>query len=279
MTDVAVIERELDANPLGDALLAMDVPAPGRLRPAILAGTHRRIAGNRHRRVATAAAAGTAAACIVAVTPAGHAIAHSVLPEGLQQRLGLVEGAPRTLTPPGGANRGATASHPAVSPIPCSAVPTPGPGLSGGGFECYPDLSIAAAQAKVAFPIATPSVLPAGVRYRGASTTGPHDVILQWLRSDGRPGALGLEIRDAGALAGGSAVPSGTVQRVSVGGASGYVVRGDYEDNGPGTAAHWNPNADDYELTWTRNGLTFNLTAGGLQLSVSDLVHIAESVG
>ena len=278
MTDVALIERVLDAHPLGDALFAMDVPAPDHLRPAIFAGTHRRVAGSRRRRVTRTTAAGTAAICIVSLTPAGHAIARSVLPEGMQQRLGLVEGAPRTLTP-GGANPGATSSRPAVSPIPCSAVPTPGPGLSGGGFECYPDLSIAAAQAKVAFHIVTPSALPAGVRYRGASTTGPHDVILQWLRSDGRPGGLGLEIRDAGALAGGSAVPSGTLQRVSVGGTTGYLVHGDYEDKGPGTAAHWNPNADDYELTWTRGGLTFDLTAGDLQLSVLDLVRIAESVG
>lgn len=144
---------------------------------------------------------------------------------------------------------------------------------------CYPDLSIAAAQAKVAFHIATPAVLPAGLQYRGALTTDPHDAYLSWVRSDGRPGALGLEIKDGAALPGGSAVPSGTVQPVTVGGSPGYVVRGDYEGNGPGTAAHWNPNADDYELTWARGGLTFDLTAGDLHLSVSDLLRIAESVG
>ena len=279
MTTVAELERTIEADPLAEALLAVAVPVPSELRAAVLSRSHTRLAHRRRRRILTRTATGAAVACFVAFTPPGHAVARLVLPDGLQQRFGLVEGAPRTLTPPGGTHAGAVPSHSPLSLMPCSAVPTPGPGYSGGGVACYPDLSIASVQATVDFHIATPAFLPSELRYRGALTTGPHDVYLSWARGDGQPGGLGLEIKDGAALPGGSAVPSGTVRPVTVNGSRGYVVRGDYEDNGPGTAAHWNPNADDYELTWVHGGLTYDLTAGDLHLSVSDLVRIAESVG
>ena len=274
MTTVAEVERSIEADSLDEALFAVSAPMSSGMRAAVSSRSHTRLAFRRRRRILTRTTAGTVAVCLVAFTPPGHAVVRLVLPEGLQQRLGLVEGAPRTLTSPNGTHVGVA---PQLSPIPCSAVPTPGPGRSG-GIACYPDLSIAAAQVKVDFHIATPAFLPDGLQYRGAVTTARHDVYLSWVRSDGRPGALGLEIKDGAALSGGSAVPLGTLQRVTVSGSAGYVVRGDYEDNGAGTAAHWNPNADDYELTWTRGRLTYDLTAGDLQLSVSDLVRIAESI-
>lgn len=278
MTTVAELERSIEADPLDEALFAVAMPASLELRAAVLSRTHTRLAHRRRRRILNRTTAAIAAVCVVAFTPPGHAVARLVLPEGLQQRFGLMEGAPRTLTPPSGTHGGVVPTHPSLSPMPCSAVPTPGTS-TGRGIECYPDLSIAAVQAKVDFQIATPALLPSGLQYRGALTTGPHDAYLLWKRSDGHPGALSLGIKDGVALPGGSAVPSGTLKPVTVGDSPGYVVRGDYEDNGPGTAAHWNPNADDYELTWARGGLTYDLTASGLQLSVSDLVRIGDSVG
>ena len=274
MTTVAELERSIEADPLDDALFAIALPMSSGLRAAVLSRSHTRLAHRRRRRILTRTAAGTAAICLVAFTPPGHAVARLVLPEGLQQHLGLMEGAPRTLTPPSGTHVGVA---PSLSPIPCSEVPTPGPS-NGRGVGCYPDLSIAAVQAKVDFHIATPALLPSGLQYRGALTTGPHDAYLSWKRSDGHPGALSLGIKDGVALRGGSAVPSGTLQPVTVGASPGYLVRGDYEDNGPGTTAHWNPNADDYELTWARGGLTYDLTTSGLHLSVSELLRIGDSV-
>ena len=276
MTFVARLERTIDADPLGEALDAVAVPVSSALRAAVRSRAHTRLAHRRRRRILIRTAAGAAVLSFLGFTPPGHGVARLVLPAGLQQRFGLVEGAPRTLTPPGGARARAVPSH-LLSPIPCSAVPTPGPGR-GGGVACYPDLSIAEAQATVDFHIEIPAVLPSGLHYRGALTTGRHDAYLSWVRNDGHPGALSLGIKDGAALPGGSAVPSGTLQPVTVNGSPGYVVRGDYEDNGPGTAAHWNPHADDYELTWAHDRLTYDLTAGDLHLSVADLVRIAESV-
>ena len=275
MTTVAEVERSIEADQLDEALFAVAMPVPLGLRTAVRSRSHTRLAHRRRRRILRRSAAAVAAVCLVAFTPPGHAVARLVLPEGLQQRLGLVEGAPRTLTPPNGTHLGLL---PSVSPIPCSAVPTPGPS-NGRGVACYPDLSISAVQAKVDFHVATPASLPSGLQYRGALTTEPHDAYLLWKRSDGQTGALSLQIKDGSALPGGSAVPSGTLQPVSVNGAPGYVVHGDYEDNGPGTAAHWNPNADDYELTWAHGGLTYDLTASDLHLSASELVRIGDSVG
>jgi hypothetical protein len=274
MTTVAELERSIDADPLDDALASVVVFVPTGLPAAVRSRSHTRLAHRRRHRLLTRTVAGVAVLCLVAFTPPGHALARLVLPEGLQQRLGLVEGSPRTLTPPAGAVRPAN-----TTPIPCSTLPTPAPGHPARAYACYPDLSIAAAQAKVDFGIATPAAIPPGLQYRGAVTSGNQEVQLFWGRANKQPGTIGLEIRGGVAQSGGSAVPSGTVQRVSVGGSPGYVVRGDYESTAPGDAAHWNPNADDYELTWVHDGLTYDLTAGNLHFTVADVVRLAESVG
>jgi hypothetical protein len=162
-----------------------------------------------------------------------------------------------------------------MTPMPCSQVPLhPTPGAGGGGYQCYPDLSLADVQRRAGFAVPTPSSLPAGVAYRGGTAATPHSVYLSY---GGGSGGLGLEVRDDAPI-GGSAVPSGSAQRATVAGGTGWFVRGSYGDNGPGTTAHWNPDADDLELTWQRNGLTFDLTAGGLHLSRDQLIAIAESV-
>jgi hypothetical protein len=77
---------------------------------------------------------------------------------------------------------------------------------------------------------------------------------------------------------GGSAVPSGTAQAVSVDGGRAWYVHGGYDDDGHGGAPRWNPAADDEELTWQRDGLTFDLTAAGLGYGAADMVRLAESV-
>lgn len=195
---------------------------------------------------------GLALALIVTLTtPAGTAaaaaIVRSVLPPGLQQRLGLVVGAPPVVTRP-----------PNAQP----------------GIRVTPNLSLADAQAKVSFTIHTPRWLPDGVSFQGALVES-HDsgVYLAYRRAGG--GGLGLAIHQ-GTGVGGPAVPS--AERVQVGGSPAYYVHGSYESSGPGTAATWNPAADDGELTWQRNGITYDLTAGGLHLSRTDLVRIAESI-
>jgi hypothetical protein len=276
------IEQRLDADPLAVRLTKLAGPPVTHSSRAVIGdlGTPRTVVGQRagHRRLVALVAAVSGIALLITVTPAGASIARAVLPEGLQQRLGLVEGAPAVISPPGqGGHVGA--GHPAasLSPVPCPALPQRFPTVSS-PVECSPSLSLADAQRQVEFHIPLPLALPAGLAYRGALVDSPHSVLVSYRRGDGGIGGMGLAVRDDGAI-GGSAVPSGSIQTVTVNGGVAYFVRGAYENAGPGTAAHWNPNADDAELTWQAAGLTFDLTAGSLHLSAADLIRIAESVG
>jgi hypothetical protein len=128
MTAVVDIECTLDADPLGTALSDLRVALPRDLRGRVLSRADAvvtRPRGGRRSRVVAVGAVAVAGVGVVALSPAGPAIARSLLPDGMQQRLGLVEGAPRNLTPPGGAKPVPRQPHAPISPMPCSAVPTP----------------------------------------------------------------------------------------------------------------------------------------------------------
>lgn len=282
MTRLAEVEELLDTDPLAVRLTHVGLPPLSARHRSVLAGSAtvaRSSARRPRRRYAVAVAVVAAISVVLTITPVGAAIGRAVLPAGLQQRLGLVEGAPSVLTPPsrvaGAAGRRATAT---TGPCSFSSTSKRFPTVTG-PVECTPSLSLADAQRQVAFRIPVPSVLPQGVTYRGALVLAPHTVYLSYGRPGDQPGAVGLSVRDD-APVGGPAVPAGAAQAVAFGdGTVGYFVRGAYDDNGPGTPAHWDPSADDVELTWQRGTITFDLTAGALHLGEADLLKIAQSVG
>lgn len=273
--NVTELEAMLDRDPLGLWLARIDVPPMSSGLPA------RVLAERRARRLwrpvlmrgLIVISAVVLAVAMLAATPAGATVGRAILPRGMQQRFGLVEGAPERLTPPPGAKAG---TGPPMSPVPCSQIARYRPAGPNQGVPCYPDLSVAEAQRRAAFTIPTPRRLPQGLNYRGALVESPTTVYLSYQTSAAH-GGLGLRIHK-GTQTGGSAVPRAGVQTAAVDGSPAVYVHGSYEDSGPGTAATWNPNADADELTWEHGGLTFDLTAGSLHLSKQDMIAIAESV-
>jgi hypothetical protein len=269
------IERALEDDPLAMRLLRIVVaPMSSDVRVALSAGASPRPVVRRRRWGAAIAVATVVVLAALFVTPAGAALARAVLPSGLQQFFGIASGAPTQLIPPGGASvphGQARQTGSSAASMPCSqAVP-----LS--QVVCLPDLSLADTQRGVDFTIPTPTMLPAGVSFRGGLVDSPRSAYISYRLNNGAPGGLALWIKEGTPL-GGSAVPTGSIQAAQVNGSPAYYVHGDYEDNGPGTVARWNPNADADELTWQRNGMTFDLTAGSLHLSKAEIIQIAESV-
>ena len=260
----------LDRDPLGARLAAADVGHPSaRLRATVSEMRLRPDRPVHHHRLVRAVAGLLAAVAVVAVTPAGAAIGRAILPDGLQQRLGLVVGAPNHLQPSGG-------GAPTASGVTTGQVPRGTTLIGGGGDVATPSLSFAEAERLVGFPIPQPRDLRSGIVFRGALVDSTRSVFLHYADSANRR-AVGLEVRQ-GTAVGGSAVPAGSVQQVSVDGGTAYFVHGSYEDAGPGTVASWNSAADDVELTWQRGGFTYDLTAARLHLTSSDALQIAESV-
>lgn len=269
----AVIDNDelLDRDPLAARLAAVDVGRPSprlrssidEMRPRVGRATHR-------RRLMRGVAALVGAVAVLAVTPAGSALGRAILPDGLQQRLGLVVGAPTHLQPGGGG--ASTPGGATGSPLPPGTTLIAG----GGGMVLAPSLTLAEAQRLVDFPLPQPRDLPDGVVFRGAAVDSTQSALLHYADSTNLR-HVGLQVR-RGTAVGGSAVPAGSVQQVAVDGVLAYYVHGSYEDAGPGTVASWNAAADDVELTWQRGGFTYNLTAAGLHLSSSAAVQIAQSV-
>lgn len=264
----------LDRDPLAIRLASADVGHPSQrlrasvdqMRPLAERPVHRR---RLSRRLSRGMAALAAALALLVVTPAGAALGRAILPDGLQQLLGLVVGAPTHLPPGGG--------QPATPSGSTSGQLPPGTSLIGGGGAIVrPSLSLAEAQRLVAFPIPQPRDLPSGLVFYGAWVDSTHSVFLHYADST-HQGGVGLEVRQGTAI-GGSAVPAGSVREVAVGGSPAYFVHGSYADAGPGTVAIWDAAADVVELTWQRGGFTYNLTASGLHLSSSEAVQIAEAV-
>lgn len=286
MTTTLDLERQLDHDPLARRLAHLDLPEPsaalwGPVLAAAAAAHAQPQAQSRGRALRRRSVIGGAAVAVVtalAVSPAGVAIARSVLPDGLQQRLGIVEGAPTQLSPPGGSAGSTPARRANTSPIPCSQVPTPRPDLGGIAYDCFPDLSLAEAQRQVGFAIPTPAALPPGLVFHGALVDAGKPAVFLTYGDAQRRHSVGLWVT-RGTPVGGSAVPSGTAQSTTVDGGQAWYVHGSYGDaGGPGTAPRWNPSNDDEELTWQQGGFTFDLTAAGLHYGAADMVRLAESV-
>ncbi len=265
MRAVAEEDEMLDSDPLGQRLARAEVPPiSDHLRVSHLAGAHlvRRRHGHRHVAVAGTVGLAGALALLLGMTPVAAMVDRSVLPPGLQQRLGLVAGAP-VQVPAGKASSAAGAGNLAVN-----ANRTPD--------EVVPSLSLAEAQKRVDFTIPTLMWLPGGMSFRGALVESPHSVFLHYGDASRRKG-LNLWIKEGGPV-GGPAVPLSAVQPVQVDESTAFYVHGAYADSGSGTAATWDSAADAEELTWRHNGMTYDLTSGGLQLSNSEMIGIAESV-
>lgn len=248
MNRYELLTQLLDDDPVGHRLQRMELHGtmPTLPSPAVCRSLARTSRGGVVTSRWTTAAATLLCIGLLAVNPAAQAAARSILPPGLQQVIGLVGGAP--------------------TQVPAPKSPNP-------GRQVTPDLTLAQAQAQVSFtlPIPTP---PAGFHFNGALVASPSSVYLKYTSGDE---TIGLWVRN-GQHEGGSAVPSGTLIPVTVAGESGYLVRGSYQDNGPGTPATWNPNADVQELTWSRNGLSFDLTCENLGLSNHAAIALAESL-
>lgn len=241
-------------------------PAPPDLAQRAISRAARHRRQLRVGRLATLAAAVSCVALLV-WTPIGSEAA-SLLPPGMRQWFGVVGGAPPTLAPPRGAHRPAI---PPKSDWPsCSAV---APGYEG---PCSPDLTLAQVQAKVPFRIELPADLPSGARYIGgiASVQGS-TAEAQLMFTAGRGH---IQFKVSRGTAGGTVAPTSALSSVSVGAHPGVYIKGDYEDGGPGTVATWNPRADVKEVSWSQNGLTYDLICSGLGLSEAQVIAIAASV-
>lgn len=268
-------DEVLDSDPLAVRLAAADVGRPSQqLRVSVTQMRPLSDPAVRHRRLSSRTSRATmavlAAISVLVVTPAGAALGRAILPDGLQQRLGLVVGAPAHLAP-GGGQQAPNASGATTGQVP--------PGTSmigGGGVIVRPSLAVAEAQRLVDFPIPQPRELPSGLIFHGAWVDATHSVFLDYADSNTER-SIGLEVR-RGAAIGGSAVPAGSVRQVAVADGPAYYVHGSYEDAGPGTVAIWNASTDDVELTWQRDGFTYNLTAAGLHFSSSEAIQVAQSV-
>jgi hypothetical protein len=265
-------DQRTDRNPFAARLAKAEVPPPSnRLRMAVLAGVAPR-RSRRYPRWSYASAAVLAGALVILlVTPVSAMVERTVLPQWLQQRVGLV-GASGQLSPAGNAAwpQRSTGHASAISPIPCSQAP------SQGNVACYPDLSLAAAQKQVAFSIPVPAPLPDGLSIRGVLVESAHSVYVS-IGDQNRQKHFGLWIRET-APSGGSGVPLSAIEPTTVKGSPASYVRGSYEDSGPGTVARWNAAADDEELTWEHGGFAYDLTAHGLSLSRIQVVQLAESL-
>ncbi len=257
----------LDRDPLGLRLAQAQVPAPDSHLRAALVAKHKNKTGLRHP-LRWATAVGLAVTLFLAfATPVGAIAERALLPTWLQQRLGIV-GASEQLS---SRNKFGAVPGVRISPLPCSQASR----LRSNAL-CYPDLSLADAQRQVDFTIPVPASIPNGLSFGGALVESPHSVRLV-MRDQTAQRALGLWIRKA-PTSGGSAFPLSSTQTTQVQGTTAVYVHGSYEDSGPGTAARWNPTADDQELIWSHNGFAYDLTAHGLHLSLQGFIHIAESI-
>lgn len=262
---------DLDSDPLAARLATVDVGHPSEHLRAIVNISRPLVRRRRReRRVYAGVAVIAFLLALMVVTPVGATLGRAILPEGLQQRLGLVVGAPPQLSP--GGRAAPTFGGPTSGQIPPETSVIRG----GGGQMLTPSLSLAEAQGLVAFPVPIPRNLPLGLVFSGALVDSIHSIYLHYADLANQR-SVSLQVRQ-GSVTGGSAVPAGSVRQTNVGGGPAYYVHGSYEDAGPGTAATWNPNADVVELTWQGGGMTYDLTAAGLHFSMSDAVQLAQSV-
>lgn len=230
---------------------------------------------------------------VLAATPAGAMVGRAVLPHQLQQRFGIMVGAPQTIQHPGpsscavypGAPNTTTTTFTknGVTVTQSTRTCKDGRTITSARYE-PPVLDLDHAQGLVSFRIRTASWIPPGLQSAGvrmypspdfASYDDKAAVLYQAVGASG--GSLTID-EQPGLPAGGTAVPSSAALPVLVNGHLAFYVHGSYGSKAGGPA-RWDPNTDVVELSWQADGLTFHMTAAGLRLSQSDAIRIAESVG
>lgn len=161
-----------------------------------------------------------------------------------------------------------------------SPMPSPGQshlgnpsGIQAGSVGGTPSLTLAEAQAQVAFRVPQPTFLPNDVVFRGAMV-GPDDqsVVLSYRQTSDASKGMFLQI-NRGATIGGYAIPASVAESVTVRGQSGVYSKGAEDKSGT-----WNSSADAGLISWQANGFTYVISFSGLGLNQTDLVRIAESV-
>ena len=285
-------EESLESNRLAVRLARIEhPPAPAELMDRVLSGAHligtRRIRG---RHVLLAAAGVVVALSTVAATPAGPIIGQAV-----QQRFGIMVGAPETLHRPGPddcaiyTNPSGTSPNTTVTTFTRNGVSftkwtrkcKSGQTIWSVGYT-EPVLDLQQAQGHVSFRIRTASWVPSGLHLAGVgmdpkppdySSYGDHASV----RYTGHGGGLTID-EQPGTPFGGSGVPSSAPHTVRVNGRPAVFVHGNYESSGTADPK-WNPNADVEELSWQADGLTYDIRASDLHLSERDMIRIADSVG
>jgi hypothetical protein len=289
-------EESLARNPLAVRLARVEhPPASAELMARMLSGAHairaRRVRG---RHVLLAAAGVVVALSTVAATPAG-----TIIGQAVQQRFGIMVGAPETLQRPG-PNECAVFTGPSGR-SPNTAVTTFT--RNGVAFTKYtrkcekgqtasavtfrmPVLDLEHAQSLVSFRIRTASWVPPGLQLEGVGMypkppdfSSYADKAAISYRPVGTSTGPNITIDEQrGTPFGGSGVPSSAPHTVRVNGHPAVYVHGNYESSGTSNP-RWNPNADVEELSWQADGLTYDIRASDLHLSERDMIRIADSVG
>ncbi len=287
-----------EADPLADRLSRIQDP---RVSDQLLARVLARTPVRSRRAMRRWTAVTVAIAClgvlmvVLAATPAGAFVGRAVLPLGLQQRFGLVAGAPEKLKRPGPNDcaifpgspntTSTTTVRNGIEVTQSTRICSDGRTITSYALH-MPDTDLQGAQKLVSFSIRTPAWLPSGLQSARVGmipkapdfTTYEDQVAIIYRPVGALNGAKNLTIHEQpGSPVGGSAVPSSATRAVRVNGQPGVYARGTYEST-PGASATWAPNADVEELSWQLDGLTFEMTASGLGLSLSDLLRIAESI-
>jgi hypothetical protein len=286
-------EESLASNALALRLARIEhPPASAELMDKVLSGAHpirtRRIRG---RHVLLAAAGVVVALSTAAATPAGPIIGQAV-----QQRFGIMVGAPETLQRPGPndcaiyKNPSGTSPNTTVTTFTKNGVTFTkwtrrcknGQTIWSVGYQ-EPVLGLQQAQGLVSFRIRTASWVPAGLQLAGVgmdpkppdfSSYADHASVRY--QASGHPAGFTID-EQLGTPFGGSGVPSSAPHTVRVNGHPAVYVHGNYESSGT-SDPKWNPNADVEELSWQADGLTYDIRASGLHLSERDMIRIADSI-
>jgi hypothetical protein len=156
-------------------------------------------------------------------------------------------------------------------------------------------LSAAEIQGQISFQLLLPAWVPDGLdaiqreiqRYDPQTGVGSGAQVEVTYSHTGDPqfanGVLRFEAND-GPIGAPPLLAEGRQQPVTVNGQSGYYVHGAWQDDGSGDAntrhgdLTWDDQADAAYLTWSQDGVTYLLAANGLELGLSDLNRIAESL-
>lgn len=292
-------EASLANDPLSVRLSRIETPpASPELMAKVLSRTHALKARRLRARHALILFVGLAAGLsTIAFTPAGAFVGRAVLPPGMQQRFGILTGAPETIPHPGpndcavyaGAPNTTTATFTrhGVTGTEMTRKCKNGQTITSWGYR-PPILDLTQAQGLVDFRIRIATWVPdslqlVGIRmYPKPPDFSDYDqrAAVVYKQADSSSGASTASVtidEKPGSPVGGPAVPASAAHTVHINGLPAVYVHGSYE-NKPGGPGQWNANADTAELSWQADGITYHLTATGPGLSESDLVQIAASI-